>query len=124
LVHFRRGRPASLRTFAACRRLWLTEGPIRAIVNRPHLCQGKQEAALIPTGLGIFKQGFGISKSSGGEEKVIASGAKKQLLDFVIERAFEPVMRAKPDGRFDGERKKLEHVQTAARSEIGRLPPV
>jgi hypothetical protein len=50
----------------------------------------------------------------------MASGAKKQLLDFVIERAFEPVMKAKPDGRFDGERKKLEHVQTAARSEIGR----
>ena len=45
---------------------------------------------------------------------------KKQLLQLVERKAFDPVMRAKPDGRSEAEKKKLEHVQKATKAEIDR----
>ena len=45
---------------------------------------------------------------------------KRELLHFVERKAFDPVMRAKPDGRSESEKKKLEHVQRATRAEIDR----
>ena len=50
----------------------------------------------------------------------MAKQAKQELVDFVIRRAFDPVLKAKPDGKSDAEKKKLEHVQDATRSEIDR----
>ena len=51
----------------------------------------------------------------------MASNAKQTLVDFLIDRAFEPVLRAKPDGRSEAEKRKLEHVQDATRKEIERF---
>ena len=50
----------------------------------------------------------------------MSSKSKHELAEFVIKRAFEPVMHAKPDGRSDADKKKLEHVQKATRAEIER----
>lgn len=50
----------------------------------------------------------------------MASDAKKTLVDFVVGRAFEPVLRARPDGRSEADRRRLEHVQQATRAEIDR----
>lgn len=50
----------------------------------------------------------------------MASDSKHQLVEFVIDKAFQPVLRAKPDGRSDADRKALEHVQNATRAEIER----
>ncbi|MER8379280.1 MULTISPECIES: hypothetical protein [unclassified Mesorhizobium] len=46
--------------------------------------------------------------------------AQQELVEFVISKAFNPVMRAKPDGKSDAERKMLEHVQQATKTEIER----
>lgn len=46
--------------------------------------------------------------------------SKRQLAEFVIEKAFEPVMRARPDGRSDADRQALQHVKDATRAEIER----
>lgn len=48
------------------------------------------------------------------------SDAKTELVDFLIEHAFDPVLKAKPDGRSEAEERKLQHVQDATRSEIAR----
>lgn len=48
------------------------------------------------------------------------SQAQQELANFVISRAFNPVMRAKTDGRSEADRKSLEHVQKATRAEIER----
>jgi hypothetical protein len=45
---------------------------------------------------------------------------KGELLHLVERKAFDPVMRAKPDGRSEVEKNKLEHVQRATRAEIDR----
>ena len=45
---------------------------------------------------------------------------KRELLHLVERKAFDPVMRAKPDGRSEAEKKKLDHVQRATRAEIDR----
>jgi hypothetical protein len=50
----------------------------------------------------------------------MSSDPKNQLVDFLEQRAFDPVMRARADGRSEAERKKLEHVQKATQSEIRR----
>jgi hypothetical protein len=50
----------------------------------------------------------------------MASDTKHQLTEFVIDRAFEPVMRARSDGRPDADRKMLQHLQQATRAEIER----
>ena len=51
----------------------------------------------------------------------MASNAQKQLVDFLVRRAFEPVLKATPEGRSEAEKKKLEHVQDATRKEIERF---
>ncbi|WP_407118869.1 hypothetical protein [Bradyrhizobium sp. LMG 9283] len=48
------------------------------------------------------------------------SQAQQELANFVISKAFNPVMRAKADGRSEADRKSLEHVQKATRAEIER----
>ncbi len=50
----------------------------------------------------------------------MAANAKRELVDFLIKKAFNPVMHAKRDGRSDAEQKKLDHVREATRSEIDR----
>lgn len=47
--------------------------------------------------------------------------ARKQLLDLLEREAFDPVMRAKPDGRSEADRRKLERVQDKTRAEIDRF---
>lgn len=51
----------------------------------------------------------------------MADSRKDQLARFLEERAFKPVLNAKPKGRSEAERKKLEHVQKATRAEIERF---
>jgi hypothetical protein len=46
--------------------------------------------------------------------------AKRQLVDFHIKRAFDPVMKAKLDGGSEADHKKLKDVQDATRSQIER----
>jgi hypothetical protein len=50
----------------------------------------------------------------------MTSKSKRELLQLVERKAFDPVMRAKPDGRKEAERKKLERVQKATKAEIER----
>jgi hypothetical protein len=50
----------------------------------------------------------------------MATDNKQTLVDFLVRKVFEPVMHAKPDGRPDADRKKLEHVRDATRKEIDR----
>ncbi|WP_260696433.1 hypothetical protein [Rhizobium laguerreae] len=50
----------------------------------------------------------------------MARNAKQELVNFIVRRALDPVMKAKPDGRPEAERRTLEHVQDATRSEIER----
>lgn len=50
----------------------------------------------------------------------MASDAKQKLVDFVVHKAFDPVLKAKPEGRSETEKEKLEHVQRATRAEIDR----
>ncbi len=46
--------------------------------------------------------------------------ARQELSEFVISRAFAPVMRAKTDGKSEADRKLLERVQKATAAEIER----
>jgi hypothetical protein len=46
---------------------------------------------------------------------------KDELVHFLEERAFRPVLNAKPEGRSTAEQAKLEHVQKATRAEIERF---
>jgi hypothetical protein len=48
----------------------------------------------------------------------MADSKKDELVRFLDERAFKPVLNAKPKGRSEAEQKKLEHVQKATRAEI------
>jgi hypothetical protein len=50
----------------------------------------------------------------------MASHSKQELVDFVIRKALDPVLKAKPDGRSEADKKKLERVQDATRSEVER----
>ena len=45
---------------------------------------------------------------------------KSTLVNFLVRKAFDPVLHARPDGRSDADRKTLEHVQQATRAEIER----
>jgi len=51
----------------------------------------------------------------------MASESKNELVEFLVRRAFDPVLEARPDGRSEAERRRLEHVQTATREEIERF---
>ncbi|MDT7952081.1 MAG: hypothetical protein RQ966_11315 [Acetobacteraceae bacterium] len=46
--------------------------------------------------------------------------AKQELVEFLVRRAFDPVLQAKPSGS-DAERQKLERVQKATQAEIERF---
>lgn len=46
--------------------------------------------------------------------------AEKKLLDFLDRKAFDPVLRARPDKYSDDERAKLEQVKEATRKERER----
>lgn len=47
--------------------------------------------------------------------------ARRDLVEFLKARAFEPVLHAHADGRSDTDRRKLEHVKHATLSEIERF---
>jgi len=51
----------------------------------------------------------------------MADHKKDELVRFLEQRAFNPVLNAKADGRSEGDKKKLEHVQKATRAEIDRF---
>lgn len=51
----------------------------------------------------------------------MTSDAKRRLLQFLEEKTFEPVLRAKPDGYPESKRRELDHVQKATRAEIERF---
>ena len=51
----------------------------------------------------------------------MSDSKKDELVRFLEERAFKPVLNAKPKGRSEAEQKKLEHVQKATRAEIERF---
>ena len=51
----------------------------------------------------------------------MADHKKDELVRFLEERAFKPVLNAKPKGRSEAEQKKLDHVQKATRAEIERF---
>src|SRR4051794_14260065 len=50
----------------------------------------------------------------------MAKQSKQELVGFVIRKALDPVLRAKPDGKSEADKKNLERVQDATRSEIER----
>lgn len=50
----------------------------------------------------------------------MSANAKEKLVDLIISRALDPVMKAKGDRRSEAEQRKLEHVQEATRAEIER----
>lgn len=50
----------------------------------------------------------------------MAKDHKRELADFVIREALDPVLRAKAEGRSEADRRMLEHVQQATRAEIQR----
>lgn len=49
-----------------------------------------------------------------------AASAKRELVGFLMERAFQPVMKAKAGRRSEAESRKLEHVRKATEAEIER----
>jgi hypothetical protein len=51
----------------------------------------------------------------------MADRKKDELVRFLEERAFKPVLNAEPKGRSQAQQKKLEHVQKATRAEIERF---
>jgi predicted amidohydrolase YtcJ len=51
----------------------------------------------------------------------MADHKKKELVRFLEQRAFKPVLKAKPSGRSEADRKRLEHVQKATEAEIERF---
>jgi hypothetical protein len=51
----------------------------------------------------------------------MADRNKDELVQFLEERAFKPVLNARPSGRSEADRRKLEHVQKATRAEIERF---
>jgi hypothetical protein len=51
----------------------------------------------------------------------MASYARRQLVDFLIEKAFDPVLAARPYGRSDDDKRALVEVQEATRAEIDRF---
>src|SRR5260370_42247310 len=51
----------------------------------------------------------------------MADHKKAELVRFLEERAFKPVLNAKPKGRSEAEQKKLDHVQKATHAEIERF---
>jgi len=50
----------------------------------------------------------------------MAQDAQKKLLDFLDRKAFEPVLRARPERYSESQRARLEEVQDATRAERER----
>lgn len=46
--------------------------------------------------------------------------AKRELVEFLIRKAFNPVLHAKPEKLSEAQKKKLDHVRQATESEIDR----
>jgi hypothetical protein len=51
----------------------------------------------------------------------MSTDAKRELVDLLERKAFGPVMHARAEGRSDADRRTLDHVQKATRSEIDRF---
>ncbi len=51
----------------------------------------------------------------------MATDKKRELVDFLVKKAFNPVLHAKADGRSEAEKRKLEHVRDATQAEIGKI---
>lgn len=47
--------------------------------------------------------------------------ARRELVELLKAKAFQPVLHARPDGRSDADRRTLEHVKKATRAEIERF---
>jgi hypothetical protein len=54
-------------------------------------------------------------------ESAMAQSARNELLEFLDRRAFEPVLRARPEHYPEPQRSKLEDVQRRTRTEIERF---
>lgn len=50
----------------------------------------------------------------------MATDKKRELVDFLVKKAFNPVVHAKTEGRSEADKRKLEHVRDATRAEIER----
>lgn len=46
--------------------------------------------------------------------------AREKLIDFVTRHAFDPVLNASAEDRSEAEKRKLDHVQKATRTEVER----
>ena len=51
----------------------------------------------------------------------MAKDARRELVQFLEQRAFDPVMKARAEGRSEAEKRRLEDVQTATEEEIERF---
>lgn len=51
----------------------------------------------------------------------MAADARQILVEFLVRQAFEPVLRAKPDGRSQADQQRLAKVQQATVAEIERF---
>lgn len=50
----------------------------------------------------------------------MSASAKTELLDLLMRKAFDPVLRATPAHRSKADQDKLEYVKTATRAEVDR----
>jgi hypothetical protein len=50
----------------------------------------------------------------------MATDKKRELVDFLVKKAFNPVLHTRADGRSEAEKQKLEHVRDATQAEIER----
>lgn len=50
----------------------------------------------------------------------MSADAREELVDIVVHKALDPVMRKSASGLSDADRTKLEHVQRATKAEIER----
>jgi hypothetical protein len=50
----------------------------------------------------------------------MAQDAKNRLVEYLKTRAFEPVLRARDDGRSEADKRRLQDVKEATRAEIDR----
>ena len=55
-----------------------------------------------------------------GTEHCHGDRQKRELVDFLVKKAFNPVLHAKADGRSEADKRKLEHVRDATQAEIER----
>jgi hypothetical protein len=47
----------------------------------------------------------------------MATDKKRALVDFLVKKAFNPVLHAKPEGRSEADKRKLEHVRDATQAD-------